>query len=284
MSTVLIASVSVAVAAPRGGVSLPITNSGFEANPVSPNCFQGFIPTGWSLFDPNTIYDGANDAVGGLNTLPGGPHFIDGAPEGGHVALVFLQGDIGGGPMGLTQVLGDVLEADTTYTLSAQIGNIASGQGPPPCDIFGFFDLDGFPGYQVQLLAGGEIIAQDNNTLAGTIPEGEFRLSSIQVTIGDSHARLGEPLEVRIINLNMIDTPGDPGIEVDFDDIRLVLGCPHTGDLDNDSDIDEIDAAILVDVLLENDADPLHVDRADVDCSGAADGMDIAPFVDRWLG
>ena len=38
-----------------------------------------------------------------------------------------------------------------------------------------FFDLSGFPGYAVQLLAGGVVVAEDHNTLAGSIPEGEFR-------------------------------------------------------------------------------------------------------------
>jgi hypothetical protein len=262
---------------------LTINNSGFEAQTVATNCFQGFVPTGWTLYDPNGIYDGAVDAVGGLNTQPGGPHFVDGAPEGDHVALVFLDGDIGGGPMGLTQVLGDILEANTTYAIFAQVGNIASGQGPPPCDVFGFFDLDGFPGYQVQLLAGGEIIAQDDNLLAGTIPEGEFRESAFWVTIGESHPQLGLALEIRVINLNTIDTPEDPGIEVDFDDIRLEIGCPNTGDLDEDEDIDESDAAIFIDVLLEIDVTKLHTDLADLDCSGAPDGADITPFVDAWL-
>jgi hapalindole H/12-epi-hapalindole U/12-epi-fischerindole U/hapalindole U synthase len=273
--------VSVAVAEPRGGVSLTINNAGFEADTVADGCFAVFDPTGWTLYDPNGIRDCCADVIGGINC--DAPYFPGGAPEGAHAGIVFLSGNIGGGPMGLTQVLGDVLQANTTYTLSAKIGNIASGQGPPPCDVFGFFDLDGFPGYQVQLLAGGVVIAHDNNSLAGTIPEGEFRESSFFVTIGEAHSQLGEPLEVRLINLNMIDTPEDPGIEVDFDDVQLEIGCPNTGDLDDDADIDEFDAAILVDVLLEIDLTELHIDLADLNCSGAPDGADIAPFINAWL-
>ena len=260
------------------GESLSIANPGFEANSVAPGCFQVFTPTDWSVFDPNGIVDAGNDVVGGLHPA-GSPFFPLGAPEGDHVALIFLNGDIGGGPVGLTQVLSDTLEPDTTYTLTVEVGNIASGIGPPPCDVFGFFNLDGFPGYQVQLLAGGVVIAEDDNSLAGTIPEGEFRTSTVQVTIGNTHAQLGELLEVRLINLNMIDEPATPGIEVDFDDVRLTTGCTATGDLNNDGDVDTDDLSILVDVLLENDTDPTHVGRADVDCSGAADGSDIAPFV-----
>lgn len=261
---------------PPGAESIPIANAGFEDDPVAMGCFAVFTPNGWTVYDPNGII-GSNDVVGGLHP-EGGPYF-PAAPEGDHVAIVFLQGDIGDGPMGLTQVLDDVLEVNTMYTLSTWVGNIASGQGPPPCDVFGFFDLDGFPGYQVQLLAGGVVIGQDDNTLAGTIPEGEFRLSTIEVEIGPEHPQAGELLEVRLINLNTIDTPESPGIEVDFDDVQLVRGCPATGDLNDDQVLDSDDIEIFVDVLLEADNDPMRVDRADVNCSGSADGNDILPFV-----
>jgi len=276
--TASLVHVTIAIATPPAGASLPIENAGFEAQTVAPGCFQVFIPTGWTVYDPNGIYDGGNDSVGGLHP-EGGPYF-PAAPEGDHVALVFIADDIAAGPMGLTQVLDDVLQPDARYTLSAQTGNIASGQGPPPCDVFGFFDLDGFPGYRVQLLAGGVVIAEDDNTLAGMIPEGEFRLSSCSTTIGVSHPQLGQPLEVRLINLNTIDTPMDPGIEVDFDDVRLICGCPLSADVDGDGDLDALDGSILVEVLLGIDVDPVHVDRADVNCSGSADAADIQPFIE----
>jgi len=268
----------IARAAPAVAQPISINNAGFEANPVASNCFQGFIPTGWTLYDPSGIYDGAVDAVGGLNTEPGGPHFNNGAPEGDHVALVFLDGDTGGGPMGLTQVLDRVMEADTQYAMTVQVGNIASGQGPPPCDVFGFFDLDGFPGYRVQLLAGGIVVAEDANTMAGSIPEGEFALSAVTLSVGETHPQLGTPLEVRLINLNTIGTPEDPGIEVDFDDVRL-HACHRTGDLNSDSFIDADDVAIFVEVLTETDTDPSHVEQADMNCSQTTDALDIPRFV-----
>lgn len=201
---------------------IPIQNAGFEANVQPMGCWLPLlIPTGWTVHDPAGIYDGGNDTVGVLHPL-GSPHFPAGAPEGDNVALVFIGSEIGMGPMGLTQVLGDVLQPETAYTLTVEVGNIASGVALPPCDAFGFFDLDGFPGYQVQLLAGGVVVAEDNNSLAGSIPEGEFLLSTVQFTTGPTHPQLGQPLEVRLINLNQVDTPADPGIEVDFDDVRLI--------------------------------------------------------------
>ncbi|NOT00033.1 MAG: hypothetical protein HOP29_05350 [Phycisphaerales bacterium] len=201
------------------GESIAIANPGFEIDLVDPGCFPVFTPNLWTAYDPNGLL-GGGEFVGVVNPT-GTPFFVSGAPEGSNAALTFLSTEFEAGPVGITQVLGDVLQANTTYTLSVQVGNIASGTGLPPCDVFGFFDLDGFPGYQVQLLAGGVVIAQDDNSLAGAIPEAEFRLTTVQTTIGGGHPQLGQPLEVRLINLNMIDTPADPGIEVDFDDVRL---------------------------------------------------------------
>jgi hypothetical protein len=262
-------------------VDIPIDNAGFEDNPVAMGCFAVFQPNDWQLFDPNGI-QGGNDVVGGIHPL-GGPYFPAGAPEGDHASIVFLQGDIGGGPMGLTQTLDAVLVANETYTLSAQVGNIASGQGPPPCDVFGFFDLDGFPGYQVQLLSGGVVVAQDDNTLAGAIPEGEFRRSIFEMTIPPDHPQLGETLEVRLINLNQIDTPEDPGIEVDFDDVRLTTGCDKNGDVNGDGLVNGLDIESFVGVMLGTETNQAIVVAANLDCSTAVDDMDIQLLVSSLL-
>ena len=259
---------------------LAINNPGFETDTVATNCFDvSMVPTGWTLYDPTGIYNGGSNSVGTLNTQPGGPHFIDGAPEGDHVALTFLQGTMGAGPLGITQILSDVLELNTIYTLSVQVGDIASGQGPPPCDVFGFFHLDGFPGYRVQLLAGGIVIAEDDNSLAAVLDDGLFALSTIQIAIGDSHPQAGQPLEIRLINLSMIDSPQDPGIEVDFDAVVLLRGCPNTGDMNDDGDTDNLDIPGFVDVLLEVETDPFLIGRADLNCSGLADGGDMPEFI-----
>ena len=201
-------------------VPVAIVNPGFEDDFTPVGCFSVLTPNGWTPYDPNGLLDGNLDALGVID--PAGTSFFPaGAPEGVNVALEFLSGDLDGGPVGLSQILGDTLQANTTYTLTVQVGNIASGTGPPPCDVFGFFDLDNFPGYQVQLLAGGTVLAEDDNSLAGSIPEGEFRLSTLQAVIGGDPPQLGAPLEIRLINLNQIATPEHPGNEVDFDDVQL---------------------------------------------------------------
>jgi hypothetical protein len=226
-------------------VAIEIVNAGFEDDLVAEGCFEVFQPSGWDIYDPNGIFPSGGNVVGGLNLPVGSVYFPAGAPEGQHAGIVFLQDSIGSGPAGLTQVLDAVLEGNTRYTLSVEVGDIASGVGPPPCDVFGFFDLDGFPGYQVQLLAGGEVVTEDDNTLAELLTDGVFLTSTRVVDVGADDPRIGQPLEVRLINLNMEDSPEHPGIEVDFDDVRLTAEAIGAvgGDMDGDGDVDLVDFA-----------------------------------------
>ncbi|MBS0659522.1 MAG: hypothetical protein JSR82_14870 [Verrucomicrobia bacterium] len=176
---------------------IPVTPAGtFIAGPASP-------PTGWSVFGSTSI----TRAVGVLNpattTL-----YTQPVPHGSNVAVVFLMS--GGGPAGLEQTLTDVLALNTTYTLSLQIGNIANDPNPP----HNSFDFTGFPGYRVELLAGGTLLAFDQNSVLPA--EGAFLPTSFEFTTGPSHPQVGQPLQIRLINLN------GAGIEVNFDDVQLV--------------------------------------------------------------
>ena len=197
---------------------VPITNPGFEADFAADNTFPLLTPTGWSPYDPGGILNGGGNSIGVLNPTSS-TFFPAGAPEGSNVALIFLSNTIGGPPAGIRQTLGTPLSAGTIYTLSMDVGNIASGIGAPPFDQFGFFDLDGFPGYRVELRAGGALVAEDDDTLRPA--EGTFERTRIRAVVGATHPGLDQPLEIRLINLNREDTPADPGIEVDFDDLRL---------------------------------------------------------------
>ncbi len=199
---------------------LTVQNHSFEADFAADGTFPTFTPTGWQTYDPFGLLPLSGNAVGVLN--PNGTTFFPGgAPDGDNVALIFLEDSYDQGPVGLTQVLTDTLQANTHYSLEVEVGNIASGTGLPPFDTFGFYDLDGFPGYQVQLLAGGVVLAEDNNSLFGSIAEGTFESTTVEFTTGSTHAQLGQALEIRLINRNETDTAEDPGIEVDFDNVRL---------------------------------------------------------------
>lgn len=280
MRKFVVAAVSVAAAGLFAvgsalGELLPIVNPGFEANFAAPNTFPVLLPTGWTRYDPQNIIDWSADALGVLNPT-GSTFFPAGAPEGNNAALVYISGDIGTGPVGLSQALPAVLSVDTRYTLTVEVGNIASGTGPPQ---FGFFDLDGFPGYAVQLLAGGVVVAEDHNSLFGQIPEGQFRTSVVALDVDAANPRLGQQLQVRLLNLNVAETAENPGIEVDFDHVRLDASalCSLSGDLDGDHAVNLSDLA----TLLANfgRADAPGAAAGDVDRDGDVDLSDLATLL-----
>ena len=107
-----------------------------------------------------------------------------------------------------------------------QIGNIASGWSLPGSSggASNYFDLDGFPGYRIDVLAGGNVVASDDNSIGATIPEGEFRQARFYFDTGPAPAQLGQPLGIRLVNLKAPGTPTVPNIEVDFDEVFLTAG------------------------------------------------------------
>jgi len=191
-----------------------IVNPGFEDQAVANGFVFLGVPTGWTIYNPANI-NGTSDSVGLINPT-GTDHFPEGAAEGNNAAVIFLDGPATG-EAGLEQTLAATLQPQTRYTLSVAIGNIAAGTAN-----FGYFNLAGFPGYRVDLLAGATVIASDNNSLASAIPDGEFRTGTITVAIGVAHPQLGEPLTIRLVNLNQPGTTEEPGIEVNFDAVQLI--------------------------------------------------------------
>lgn len=213
--------------------ALTVINPGFEdISGETPSGEFTFGPlNGWDLYEESVGLtdggDGPTFFIGTLtptdNVTPGTNEFFpDGAPEGDRVGIAFnFNGSGGTGEYGMVQTLTDVLEANTNYELSVQIGNIASGTATSTT----FFPLNGFPGYRVDLLAGTTVLASDNNSLAGLIPEGEFMTTTVEFTTGDTHDDLDELLGIRLVNLNVVDNsvanPNDQDLEVDFDDVSL---------------------------------------------------------------
>lgn len=205
---------------------ITVLNHGFEDTSAG-NIFNEFsfgTPADWELYDPNNnVTNGGAGPTYFVGTLEPGLMadptllFTDGAPEGERMGLAFNFSRSGGeGEYGYFQTLAATLQANTLYTLSVEIGNIGSGN---------VFNFAGFPGYRVDLLAGGTIIAQDNNSLGGLIPEAEFETSTVTFQTGETHAQLNQALGIRLVNLNIIDTTNatteSAELEVDFDDVRL---------------------------------------------------------------
>lgn len=215
----------------NGSVNLAITNAGFE-DVSGQSVFNEFTfgtPAGWDIYDPNGITPDGGVFTGTL-TPNGTEFFNETAPEGSRVAILFNSTQRGAGAYGFEQTLVDNLQANTRYDLSVEVGDIDSGTAVNN----DFFNLEGFPEYRIELLAGDEtvagdesnIIAQDNNAQAGLLIEGEFVRLTLSITIGATHERLGESLGIRLVNSNLIPSDdaalGFPDLEVDFDDVQLI--------------------------------------------------------------
>ncbi len=258
--------VAMLFAASAWATPVAIENPGFEAlylggnlppqyaGDVPPTAFPvGDSPTGWEPYGAvgGSAYVGVLNP-GVMTVEPLATNFPGGAPEGDNVVLLFHDGHLGGAEFGVLQTLDATLTANTRYTLTAEVGNIASGTSVvPPYSNFGFFDLRGFPGYRVELVAGGAVIAADNNTLLPA--EGTFETSTVQVDVGQSHAQLNQPLAIRLVNLNQPDVL-DPvvDLEVDFDAISLDASPIVTGDFNLDSIVDAADYTVWRDGLGSN--------------------------------
>lgn len=205
--------------------SIPIVNAGFEANVIGAGTFQVLTPAGWSRWDPGLIINNSANAVGLIRPDLPQPYFPAGAPEGSQAALVFLAGPQAV-EAGLQQTLAATLQANTRYRCAVQVGNIASGTSLPGSADGGnvFYNLEGFPGYRIDVLAGTNVAASDNNSIGATIPEGEFREARFFFDTGPAPAQLGQALGIRLVNLKHPGTTNAPNIEVDFDAVSLTAG------------------------------------------------------------
>jgi hapalindole H/12-epi-hapalindole U/12-epi-fischerindole U synthase len=218
--------VNIVTAAP-----VAVVNPGFEdiAGESQINEFTFGSFTGWTLYDPDMGAGLGNSDpyfVGTLTPTEIGTsgtfvNFPGGAFEGERVALAFNRegSDVGNGgsEYGLEQLLVGSLQPSTQYTLEVAIGNIASGTSQGGT----FFELSGFPGYRIELLAGGQVLAMDTN-MALPIDDGEFGISTVSFTTGATHAQLGQALGIRLINTNVLDLDSPSSdLEVDFDAVSL---------------------------------------------------------------
>jgi hypothetical protein len=207
-----------------------VVNASFEdiAGETPFNEFTfGPLP-GWDLYDPGNVTSGGDGPQYYIGTLTPGEvpsqpgviqNFPGGASDGQRVGIAFnFDGSGDGGEYGLEQTLTATLQANTNYSLSVDIGNIATGIAVSGQTFF----LDGLPGYRVELLAGGTVIASDDSSLAGSIAEGEFGTSNVTFDPGASHPQLGQVLGIRLVNLNQTaGVPAGNDLEVDFDNVRL---------------------------------------------------------------
>jgi hypothetical protein len=126
------------------------------------------------------------------------------APEGQNVLYTEnAVGDAGG----VAQVLSETFAANTDYTLTADVGNS-----------WYYY----FAGYSVQLLAGGVVIAEDNDTLWPDYMKWATSTVSYTYDPADS-ALVGQPLEIRLLNLGLDkdSPPAGDAVGVEFDNVTL---------------------------------------------------------------
>lgn len=185
-----------------GAAPIPITNSSFELPATPPDSFiVNAPPNGWSAYG---MLDFGNRTIGVLNPNTTAL-YLDPVPDGSNVGVTFLQPQQNS-EAGLQQTLAATLQPLTHYTLTVEVGNLAVGDAP--------FAFDGFPGYRIDLIAGTTVVASDDDTLLPD--EGRFLTSTVQLTTGATHPNQGQALTIRLVNLDAA-----PGIEVNFDDVRL---------------------------------------------------------------
>jgi len=188
-------------APPELSVMIPVLNAGFEDPVLDEDGYTwGDVP-GW------TLVGGEATGVEGSGvwsvTLADFDPVI--APEGENV--LFTEYLPEGIAKGVTQVLTETFAADTDYTLTAEVGNSN-------------YYYNG--GYSVQLLAGGTVIAEDNDTLW---PEYKtWATSTVAYTYDPNDSALvGQPLEIRLLNLELDkdSPPAGEVVGVEFDNVTL---------------------------------------------------------------
>ena len=240
-------------------VLFTIVSTEVSASPISINnpSFEVDVPEdgGWSSSGGGS---GVNSGyITGWN-LPGGwggtfrptaIPFPGGVPDGLNTA--WLNGHT------ISQLLSETLSQGYNYTLQVYVGNRA--------------DLN-FSSYGVQLLAGGNLLAQDDNSLSP--PDGQFMLSTVTYTAFSDDSYLGLPLEIRL-------TGG--GIQVNFDMVSLDASptiSPNKyfihADFDKDGDIDASDLAKFSSVY------GTFINKTPVNTSWGWDSLPTGYFCDNW--
>ncbi len=206
---VLCWSVSVAALSAQA-VAIPVANASFEQPAIAAGTFATTSPpNGWSGYGALNF---GSRTVGVLHpattTLYAGP-----PPHGNQVGVVFLLDNPGNqlqfanSEAGLQQQLPTLLLPNRRYTLRVEVGNIQN-------DVLAPFLFAGFPGYRVELQAGGVPLVTQLGSVGPS--EGGWLTVEVLVDIAQNHPQLGLPLRVRLGNPNAA-----PGIEVNFDDVRV---------------------------------------------------------------
>jgi len=184
----------------------PISNPGFEKPVVGDNGYDTAPFDSWFVWGGNT-YSG----MWNITT----DQFTNEAYEGSSIAYVEGDNRIADPNGGLAQVLPTNLAANTTYTLTVQVGNPK----------FGDYTVGNtFPGYRVQLLADGVVLAEDLNSQA--VATDTWVTSTVVYNSGATPAQLGQPLEIRLGTAALQTAGTGVDVYVMYDDVQLAVDPP----------------------------------------------------------
>jgi hypothetical protein len=185
------------------------------------------------------------------------------------------------GATGIAQVLAETLASDTQYELTVQVGNSMA------------YD---WGGYNVQLLAGGTVLAEDPNVNV-VVPYDDWALVTVPFdSTGVDPELIGQPLEIRLLNQGLAAPDYH---EINFDDVKLTADPPFTpagmqtvtltlavsdeGNPTPDTDTIEIDvydnaclAAFAAGLITE-------YDETDLDQNCITDLKDLGVMLAEWL-
>jgi hypothetical protein len=203
---------------------ISINNPGFEDPVLAEDDWTWLDVPGW------TWVDGEGPGIWHVTSADFDPVV---APEGQNVLYTEnAVGDAGG----VAQVLTETFAANTDYTLTVEVGNS---------------NYYYFSGYSVQLLAGGTVIAEDNDTLW---PEYKtWATSTVAYTYDPADSALvGQPLEIRLLTLALDkdNPPAGEVVGVEFDNVTLFRSSEWIN-LYEDNKIDFKDYAVLADQWLD---------------------------------
>jgi hypothetical protein len=205
-------------------VTVPIVNPGFEDPILGEDDYTWLDVPGW------TPVGGEGPGIWNVTVSDFDPVI---APEGQNV--LYTENPPEGVANGVAQVLTETFAADTDYTLTAEVGNS-----------YYYY----WSGYSVQLLAGGIVIAEDNDTLWPDYKK--WTTSTVAYTYDPADSALvGQPLEIRLLNLGLDkDNSSENTVGVEFDNVTLLRSSEWLN-LHEDTKIDFKDYAVLADHWLD---------------------------------
>ena len=235
-----------------------IINAGFEADQQDEDGW-GTAP-GWTQIG----------RIGNWNP-PADAYTNSEVPEG--VMCAWAQHNDGG----LAQVLTETLAVDTQYELTVEVGNSNR------------YD---WTGYKVQLLAGGTVIAEDDNTLNPAL--GTFETSTVNYAYTPEDAnKVGLPLEIRLL----AGSKAAGYAECNFDDVKLTADPPFPAP----EGVSSVDITLTVqDETNPAVSDSMTIEVYDDECQAAREGLgldipadlnenclvnpeDLAVMAEKWL-